>query len=71
MSNLPDPKDVLRDIMTRPNANFKQKADMGSATGISFAMENHGARRVSNGDPNSFDSSVTHRDPEPTWDPND
>ncbi len=59
--------DILRDIMTRDNAKFKQKADMGDATGISMSMENAGARKVSNGDPNSFDHTVTHRDPDTTW----
>lgn len=62
--------DILKDVMSRDNASFKQQYDMGQATSISLQMENAGARKVSNGDPNSYDSSVTHRDPAPPWDPN-
>jgi hypothetical protein len=38
MANTDRNSDILRDIMTRPDARTRQRADMGDAEGISFTM---------------------------------
>lgn len=73
MAGPKDSSDILKDVMTRDNAAYKQRADMGEALHTAFVMEGNGARRISNADPsdNNRIVSTTHRDPEPALSPND
>lgn len=38
--------DVLRDVLNRPNAQLKQRHDMGEAQSTSLQLEGQGGRRL-------------------------